>query len=81
MTSLNVILHVSETRKFVMATLHGKQGLICDETRSQGLVLCRYGTLPDNYINLRVYFISIRYSPVVQMKMKFHDKISLYQLK
>ena len=30
MTSLNLILHTCETRKLVMATLHGKQGLLFD---------------------------------------------------
>ena len=34
MTSLNFISHVCETRKFVMAILHRKQGLLCDETLS-----------------------------------------------
>ena len=33
MTSSNLISNVCETRKFVMAILHGKQGLLCD-TRS-----------------------------------------------
>ena len=30
-TSLNLISHVLETRKFVMAILHWKQGLLCDK--------------------------------------------------
>ena len=34
MTSRNLNLHVLETRKFVMAILHGKQGLLCDKTMS-----------------------------------------------
>ena len=34
MTSLNLILHVCETRKFVMAILHWKQGLLCDKSNS-----------------------------------------------
>ena len=29
-TSLNLISHVFETRKIVIAILHGKQGLLCD---------------------------------------------------
>ena len=32
MTSRNLISHVCETRKFVMAILHGKQGMLCDKT-------------------------------------------------
>ena len=32
MTSWNLISHVCETRKFVMAILHWKQGLLCDKT-------------------------------------------------
>ena len=35
MTSLNIILHAFETRKFVMALLHGKQGLLCDKSMEQ----------------------------------------------
>ena len=31
MTSLNLISHVLETRKFVTAILHSKQGLLCDK--------------------------------------------------
>ena len=31
MTSGNLILHMLETRKFIMAILHGKQGLLCDK--------------------------------------------------
>ena len=34
MTSWNLISHVFETRKFVMALLHWKQGLLCDKIRS-----------------------------------------------
>ena len=34
MTSLNLISHVCETRKFVMAILHWKQGLLCDKDDS-----------------------------------------------
>ena len=33
MTSLNLISHVCETRKFVMAILHWKQWLLCDKNR------------------------------------------------
>ena len=32
MTSRNLISHVYKARKFVMAILHGKQGLLCDKT-------------------------------------------------
>ena len=31
MTSLNLKTHIFETRKFVMAILHWKQGLLCDK--------------------------------------------------
>ena len=31
--SLNLILHVCETRKFVMATLHRKQGLLGEKSK------------------------------------------------
>ena len=31
MTSLNLISHVCETRKFAMAILHRKQRLLCDK--------------------------------------------------
>ena len=33
-TSWNLISNVCETRKFVMAILHGKQGLLCDKRNS-----------------------------------------------
>ena len=39
MTSWNLISHVLETRKFVMAVLHLKQGLLCDKTLSQTINL------------------------------------------
>ena len=39
MTSLSLISHVCETRKFVMAILHGKQGLLCDKTHSLYVVV------------------------------------------
>ena len=38
MTSLNLILLVCETRKFVMAILHWKQELLCDKYMSQ--IIC-----------------------------------------
>ena len=31
MTSLNLISRVCDTRKYLMAILHWKQGLLCDE--------------------------------------------------
>ena len=31
MLSVNLISHVRKTRKFIMAILHGKQGLLCDK--------------------------------------------------
>ena len=34
-TSSKLISHVCETRKFVMALLHGKQGLLCDKCISE----------------------------------------------
>ena len=35
MTSWNFISHGCETRKFVIAILRGKQGLLCDKSRSK----------------------------------------------
>ena len=46
MTSWNLISHVSETRKFVMAILHWKQGLLCDKTKS--IINCVHVCQPDS---------------------------------
>ena len=34
MASLNLISHLCDTRKFVLAILHWKQGLLCDKSQS-----------------------------------------------
>ena len=38
LTTLNLISHVSETRKFVMAILHWKQGSLCDKICSSTVI-------------------------------------------
>ena len=40
MTSCNFISHVCKARKFVIAILHGKQGLLCDKS-----IIVEYGNL------------------------------------
>ena len=41
MMSRNLISHVCKTRKFVMAILHQKQGLLCDKNEFQTLAKCK----------------------------------------
>ena len=55
MTSLNLISHVCETRKFVMAILHWKQGLelLCDKLRYI-IVLVQAQTTLDSMIRCNV---------------------------
>ena len=37
---MNLIQHLCETRNFVMAILHWKQGLLCDKDIHQELKMC-----------------------------------------
>ena len=57
MMSWNLILHVCETRKFVMAILHGKQGLLCD--KMQTIDWSKLKSLEDVKINVTIVIIFI----------------------
>ena len=43
MTSRNLISHVCRTRRFIMAILHSKQGLLCDKSKPVFIRYCRPG--------------------------------------
>ena len=57
MTSLNLVSHVCETRTFVMAILHRKQGLLCDKSVSHYSVKITFICPFPNYSELFIYFV------------------------